>query len=92
MTDREMRAAAVGRGFLRRQEWAGGEAQCGGGGAAGTIGAWTIAGARSGRRTPHLASPLEGGRDVLGKEGERDWVGGWGWCAGGGVGVTCGVG
>ena len=29
-------------------------------GAAWTIGAWTIAGSRSGRRTPHLTSPLKG--------------------------------
>ncbi len=40
-----------------------------GGGAGMTVGggARTISGVGSVRRTPHLASPLEGGRDELGK-------------------------
>ena len=47
---------------------------CGGGGcAAWVIGAGTTGGSCSLPPTPHLTSPLEGGRDELGK----GWVLGW---------------
>ena len=100
----------VGGSCLRRNDGEGrrcdgvGRGSDGGGVGAIGVGAW---GARElvvarGRPTPHLASPLEGGRDELGK-GEG---GGCGWvvpaCAGmtvrgagvtnGGAGVTVGVG
>ena len=44
---------------------------CGGRGAAWAIGARTIGGGGSVRRTPHLASPLKGERDELG----NGWIG-----------------
>ena len=42
----------------------------------GAIGDGTIAGARSVPPTPHLTSPLKGGRDELGKGGGGCWVSG----------------
>ena len=47
----------------------------------GWVGVLESVGGRSGPLTPHLASPLEGGRDELGRRdelGEEEWIGGEG--------------